>query len=66
MKQQWIVEQMEEYNKLSISEIKERIIEDLKEAIKWFEDGDYDSAYRLAGGATQAMFKNDMELFNTK
>ena len=53
MKEKWIYEQLESYRSL----IMRRVIEDLKEAVEYAESGDYESAYRHAGGAVQMLMR---------
>lgn len=63
MKQEWVVEQQKEYASLNQVQLKEKLIFDLEEAVKWVKSDDFHSAFRFAGGAVTAMKRNEEFLF---
>lgn len=66
MNKKWADEQISNYNEIQcIYCLKQKLIQDLKEAIQWLENNDFDSAYRLTSGISEILYLKDSELTNT-
>lgn len=64
MKDKWLDEQQAEYKNLPTDKFKKKIISDLLEALDRVNYDDYETAYRMAGGAVKAMYENQGSLIN--